>query len=117
VKLSFIQNRVITQKFWHFLYRDLNLPLHFNLEMPHVFALSHLLSYFPTMILSSLHLVFFLYPYFTHLNMILEVFIAMNSALHFLYIYHLDFLFDKIFLPSNSQQFSWNKQFLNSFMD
>jgi hypothetical protein len=48
----------------------LNLPLHLNLELfhmalSHVLYLSHVLPYFSTLILPSLHLVIFRHPYLT----------------------------------------------------
>jgi hypothetical protein len=51
-------------------------------------ALSHVLPCFPNLMLSLLHLMIFKHPYFTHTQ---SNFSAMNSGLHFLYIYHLDF--------------------------
>jgi hypothetical protein len=51
--------------------------------------LSH--PYFPILILSSLHLVIFRHPYLIHTKSNLKKISAINLALHFLHIYHLDF--------------------------
>jgi hypothetical protein len=61
------------------------------LPLSHVSPLSHVLPCFPTLILSSLHLVIFRHPYFTHTKSDLEIFSAMNSVLHFLHIYYFNF--------------------------
>jgi hypothetical protein len=63
--------------------------------LSHVSPLSHVLPCFPILVLSSLHLVILN----THISLIrspiLEIFSAMNLALHFLHIYHLDFYLKK----------------------
>jgi hypothetical protein len=75
-------------------------------------ALSHVLSCFPTLKLSSLHLVIFRHPYLTHIwSPILELFSAMNSARYFLHIHHSDFYLKKIFLPSDSEKILWSNKF------
>jgi hypothetical protein len=64
------------------------------------------------MILSSLHLVIFRYTYLTHMKSDFRIFSAMNSTLHFLYIYHLDFLLKKKILPSIFEKILWSIKFL-----
>jgi hypothetical protein len=36
----------------------------------------------------------------------------MNSIYHFLHIYHLDFPFKEVFLPSTSEKILWSNKFL-----
>ena len=90
----------------------LKLPLHFNLELFHVLPLSHVLPCFPTLKLSSLHLVIFRHPYLTHLKYDSKKNYAMNSTLHFSHIYYLDFYLKKNFLPSNFEKILWSTKFL-----
>jgi hypothetical protein len=74
-----------------------------------------MLPCFPTLKLSSLHLVIFRHPYFTHIiiwSPIPEFFNAMNSTRYFLHVYYLDFYFKKIFLPSNFEKILWSNKFL-----
>jgi hypothetical protein len=61
---------------------------------------------------SSLHLVIFKHPYLTHTKSDFRNFSAMNSALHFLHIYHLDFHLKKKILPSNFEKILWSNKFL-----
>jgi hypothetical protein len=72
--------------------------------LSHVSPLSHVLPCFPIMMLSSLHLVIFRHPYLTHTK-ILEIFVSMNSALHILHIYHLDFHLKKKSCLQNLRRF------------
>jgi hypothetical protein len=72
--------------------------------LSHVSPLSHVLPCFPILILSSLHLVIFKLPYLIHMKSDLDVFSAMNSELHFLHIYHLDFHLKKKILPSHFEK-------------
>ena len=107
----------MSKKLWHFFSRYLKLPLHLNLELTHV-ALSyvsplfHVLHYFPNLKLSFLHQVMFKHPYLTYVNFYLEIFSAMNSTHHFLYIYCLDFYLKKIISPSSFEKILWNNKFL-----
>jgi hypothetical protein len=79
----------------------------------HVSPLSHVLPSFPMLILSSIHLVIFRHQYLTHTkNLILENFSAINSTLHFLHIYCLDFYLKKKFLPSIFEKILWSNKFL-----
>ena len=96
--------------------KNLKLPLHFNLKifhvaLSHVSSLSHVLPYFPTLKQPSLCLV----TLEIHISFIwslnVEIFIAMNSINHSLYIYHLDFLLAKILLLSNSERILWSNKF------
>jgi hypothetical protein len=72
-KFSFIQNKVVGNKLWHFFSWKLKLPLQINLELSHValflvLLLSHVLPCFPTLKLSSLYLVIFRHPYLIHMK-------------------------------------------------
>jgi hypothetical protein len=113
-KLLFIQNGVVSKKIWHFFYRNLKLPLHFNLELSHV-ALSHVLPYFPTLKLPSLHVVIFRHPHLTHMKSNSNFSSAMNSTHHFLHIYHLDFHLKKFFLPSKFEKILWSNKVMKVF--
>jgi hypothetical protein len=59
---------------------------------------------------------FIFYGLNTHISLIrspiLEIFSAMESALHFLHIYHLDFHLKKSILPSNFEKILWSNKFL-----
>jgi hypothetical protein len=70
------------------------------------------LPYFSNLMQSSLHLVIL----DTHISSIqspiLEIFSAMNSALHFLHIYRSDFYLKKKILPSNFEKILWSNKFL-----
>jgi hypothetical protein len=72
-------------------------------------ALSHVLPCFPILIQSSVHLVIFKHPYLTHMK---SDFSAMNSILHFLHIYRLDFHLKNKILPSNFEKILWCNKFL-----
>jgi hypothetical protein len=75
--------------------------------------LSHVLPCFLILMLSSLYLVIFKHPYSTHMKSDLEIFSAMNSKFHILYINHLDFYWKKKILPSNFEKILWsNNKFL-----
>jgi hypothetical protein len=52
-----------------------------------VLPLSHVLPCFPNLILSSLHLLIFRHPYFTHIKSDCRNFGTMNFALYFFHIY------------------------------
>ena len=100
----------MSQKLSHFLSRNLNLSLNFNLKLSyvafsHVSTLSHVLPCFPILIQSSLHLVIFRHPYLTHIRSNLEILSAMDSIPHFLYIYCLDFHLKKKILPKTLRRF------------
>jgi hypothetical protein len=99
---------------WHF--RNLKVPIHFNLELSHV-ALSNvsplsMLPCFHTLTLSSLQLVIFRHPYLTHQSPSPEIFSTMNSTLYFLHIYCLNYYLKNNFLPSNFEKILWSSKFL-----
>jgi hypothetical protein len=75
-------------------------------------ALFHALPCFPILILSSLHLMIFKYPYFTHMKSNFRIFSAMDSTLYFLHIYRLDSQLKKNILPSNFEKILWSSKFL-----
>jgi hypothetical protein len=74
MKKAFIHTkRSCEQKSLTLFLLKLNLPFHFNLELSHValslvLPLFHMLPYFPILKLSSLYLVIFKHPYFTHMK-------------------------------------------------
>jgi hypothetical protein len=65
--------------------------------------------------LSSIHLVIFRHPYLTHMKF-LEVFSAMNLALHSLYIYHLDFHLKERSFPQTLKRFYGVTSFSRYFL-
>jgi hypothetical protein len=66
--------------------------------------------------LSWYYLHYTLWSLDTHISLIwspiLEIFSAMNMALHFLHIYSLNFHLKKKFLPSNFEKILWGNKFL-----
>jgi hypothetical protein len=56
--------------------------------------------------------VIFKHPYLTHTKSDFRNFSAMNSTLHFLHIYHLDFHLKKNILPLNFEKILWSNKFL-----
>jgi hypothetical protein len=80
--------------------------------LSYVSPLSHVLPYFPILILSSLLLVIFRHPYFTHMKSDLKKISATNLALHFLHFYLLNFHMKKNILPSNFEKILWSNKFL-----
>jgi hypothetical protein len=116
-KLSFIQIGVVSQRLWHFFSRNLKCPsiLIRSCPMWHYPMCRHYPMCCPIFLIwCSLH-----YTYWslnTHISLIrspiLEIFSAMNSTLHFLHIYRLDFHLKKKILPSNFEKFLWSNKFL-----
>jgi hypothetical protein len=72
-----------------------------HVALSHVLPLSHLLPYFPILMLSLLHLVIFRHPYFTHTKSYFRIFLV-------LWIQHF------IFFTSTIQIFTWRKSCLQT---
>jgi hypothetical protein len=94
---------VVSQKLWHFFPRDLNCPsiLIRRCPMWHYPMCCHYpMSYWSL----NTHIYLIQSP-------ILEFFSAMNSALHILHIYRLDFHLKKKILASNFEKILWSNKF------
>ena len=104
----------MSKKLWHFFFKNLKLPLHLNLELSNV-ALSHVLPYFPILMLSLLHLVIFRHSYLTQMKSDSGNFQCHELVLHFSYIHRLDFSLKEIFLLSNSKKIMGSNKFCKVF--
>jgi hypothetical protein len=71
--------------------------------LSHVLPLFLMLPYFPILMLSSLYLYLYLY---------IEIKNAMDSVLHFFYIYYSDIHLCKKNLPSSFEKLLWSNNFI-----
>jgi hypothetical protein len=96
----------VSQKLWHFFSRNLNCPSILIRSCP--------MWHYSNLMLSLLHLVIFKHPISLIQSPILEIFHIMNSALHFLHIYRLDFHLKEKILLSIFEKIPWSNKFLQS---
>jgi hypothetical protein len=107
----------VSQKLWHFFSRNLNCPsiLIRGCPMWH-YPMCHHYPMCCPIFLSWCSLHHTKWSLNTHISLIwssiLEIQSAMNSALHFLHIYRLDFHLKKNILPSKFEKILWSNKFL-----
>jgi hypothetical protein len=93
------------------------MPLHFNWELfhvalSHVSPLSHVLPCFPILMLSSLHLVIFRYPYLIHTKSDFRIFLCYEFNTSFSSHLPISFSLEKKILSSNFEKILWSNNFL-----
>jgi hypothetical protein len=101
----------VNKRLWHLFSWNLNLSLHYNLGLSHV-TLPHVLLCFPTLKLSSLHLIIFSHPNLTHMKSNSGNFLCHDWTLCLLHIYRLNFHLKNNFLPSNFENILLSNNFL-----